>query len=1439
MSAMQQIYATHCTFGTSAIERREGEMAERVLGYSARSSSFSPADLRKHFRTFERYLSYTLWSDSPAELRTTLVAATAPKRLVFMPSVSGFQMLGQVAYRTWDTTGKRAGSYFAHLVVAERAKDEAPWSILDCLRLWGAPGWQVEDSPTFSFDLPPLGDLRGLWTPPPERAFEDPFQPVISDDCLLRFLTQDDLSSGSEATFLPARWLAMPAKRRLELFRQALRGYLHIAGQGRDNAVLVAEPEVAALFFYGIARLLPEGELRHAISFSTFEGNLDRPATQLIATHFHEPFKTDLRPDRYQRGFALNTFLDGKATELRTPHPYADMILGRLTADGWRSVDEVFAAFEAGLGKTVADLGELVRAGELAERFLDPAATLDVASLERNDFTRRYVGKSLSTTLAGPAPVSLLFPLLETPDQRAILLLKWLAGGPHAAACERSLRYLREHLPESQLPRFLELSEIPVETKTSTLVRFVDQERRLPTGCEDLFDIAQGASRSARDQQLAPLAGPLLRGLRSDTVRMLADAIAPASQAAFFVELAAAVGRADEKQKWLRRMAVTGGVMSDESLSVAIERLGERLDLLTPEIQKEIGLRFVQLLNGIQRVPAEFASKLTQLRRAARLIESLADFQRDPSELGPSWVPIDRLNAWARVPEVIKQARLSSQEKRTGWAALRGEGPNDLQFRIGKQLAEALSRALPHNELRSEITAEDKALMMHNIIVALGGSDLLAPDWKTRAAYYLEYNHWYDTAAPVRRKSEAARRPWMFFGIGAGVATLLGTLVLLFMFSGDSRPATAPNGSGQTAQSTAKPGTKAKNGAVGSSAAASIKQATNQKTAASSSRTGTTSSQEQPVDPKPNSANGPAASTAPSLSANPAASANPANPDRPAKDNAVTTEPGAAGPGVSGPGVSGPAATVATAPKPATTQLDASLDDGLKPAGPNAPANVSANPPGMLKPAVADVATAKPAAGVTPKDGASSVSPTTPAPSAPPAPPAFSEPVERDFEVAELPLPAPATIEELLSDDPRPLGESSSGQPIEWILWQDARHKGYEHRLRIHGLQMAKSPWTKVSVTPITTPDKYVMRATHDDGMETDLMEFRMPISTGVLTMRVPGLNSSLKELNEIQRQLFFCVLEIQSDAGSRYLALHPPRAAKPVSMDTKKESEKENAKVPIGLVQGKPGQPGLAPRPAEQRLEKLYIAGGALAMKDKSVYLFGAEKGDWSGSDAEDWALRPRSGSETPAVAATECRIRFKQTTGSEAKLTIWMPTLPKEDELSREIDTLNKTKKRIIEKRAELIEIRKKVKPLDTQEGSKYDNPVAELAKLCDVPEFSFPRESQYPDPEKNKRKEGKSPYEKAVDNFKVQLDELIGKPGGGKREDVCDKKVKAIELETEKKIKERDTLRAPRSKTLEEFQSEALAARIELFRVVPRETGGDQATPRLIRVPTVVAR
>src|SRR4051812_39320663 len=100
MPPLHQIYGTHCTYGTSAIERRTGDMAERVLGYSARASSFERiSELRPCYRAIERFTYFYLPTDVPPEKKADFTASNAPRRLVYQPAISGLRMVAQICFR--------------------------------------------------------------------------------------------------------------------------------------------------------------------------------------------------------------------------------------------------------------------------------------------------------------------------------------------------------------------------------------------------------------------------------------------------------------------------------------------------------------------------------------------------------------------------------------------------------------------------------------------------------------------------------------------------------------------------------------------------------------------------------------------------------------------------------------------------------------------------------------------------------------------------------------------------------------------------------------------------------------------------------------------------------------------------------------------------------------------------------------------------------------------------------------------------------------------------------------------------------------------------------------------------------------------------------------------------------------------------------------------
>ena len=105
MNKIHQIYCTHCTHGNSALQRQQGELADRVLGYSARAGSPNAARLRQYYQQIERYVYYYLPRDTPSDEKLNLVASTAPRRLLYLPSAGGIRMVAQVCYRATDTQG--------------------------------------------------------------------------------------------------------------------------------------------------------------------------------------------------------------------------------------------------------------------------------------------------------------------------------------------------------------------------------------------------------------------------------------------------------------------------------------------------------------------------------------------------------------------------------------------------------------------------------------------------------------------------------------------------------------------------------------------------------------------------------------------------------------------------------------------------------------------------------------------------------------------------------------------------------------------------------------------------------------------------------------------------------------------------------------------------------------------------------------------------------------------------------------------------------------------------------------------------------------------------------------------------------------------------------------------------------------------------------------
>ena len=158
----------------------------------------------------------------------------------------------------------------------------------------------------------------------------------------------------------------MEPEQRCRWFREALsRTWRAAPADPRQPVWLVVEPAVAALWAYGVARLLPEGPLRNEVGFSTFETDPERAKSPLVATWFHDPQAVAAQP----RGRAAPGVGGQHARKSRTPEKprpvrkYAAAILRELIERGCEAVDRDLAALASAHVARPPQLESLAAAG--------------------------------------------------------------------------------------------------------------------------------------------------------------------------------------------------------------------------------------------------------------------------------------------------------------------------------------------------------------------------------------------------------------------------------------------------------------------------------------------------------------------------------------------------------------------------------------------------------------------------------------------------------------------------------------------------------------------------------------------------------------------------------------------------------------------------------------------------------------------------------------------------------------------------------------------------------------------------------------------------------------------------------------------------------------------------------------------------------------------
>ena len=693
MSMIHQIYCTHCTHGSSALERREGELRDRMLGYSARAGSLEARDLRRYYRQIERYVSYYLPRDTPSEEKLRLTASSAPRRLVYHPSAGGLSVIGQVCYRQTDTEG-RPGSYFAHVLFREEKGTEPPWSQLDCLKLWGATGWVEEDSPQIPFLLQPLDSLDQML----ERR-----RPAVDDHVFLSFLrTPADGSFDDPAGVIPERWRRMDAARRCGLFVEAFRGFLFLENTGarRESLLLAIEPSAAALVFYGIIRLLPAGGIRALCSFSTFEPNADRVGTSLAATSFYDPRKTDLRPDAYRsRGFALNTFSNRRSESRQPDAQYARTMVRRLLEQGWEAVDWSLASLQSAGARSPEDLNRLAAVDSLVPALFDPRQTHLDDHWRRSPMAANYLRQALARQLAGLANTSAsLGPIVGRPAH--LTMLELIATEPEVPGTRAAAEFLLGRLPGEKIAHLLKLDAVSSGAKVYVLVRYVSAHTQLPPGCDYLWNEPARAAGAAD-----PLLPQVLARLDLNTLEQFYRRVAPQHSAPFLMSLLATCRYEQSTRAGLAQIV---RAMDARALLSLFRTHGSAFFKEYPADEPALGARLHEMVGSLAEHARQFPERLDVVLAGRHLLPD--DDQ-------------DVVTAWANLRRAILDVdRLQAQKS----GILRKLPVDELETAC-RQMAREAKKAMPPDRFDDDRTGSQKKSCLRQIGQRLSGGRPLLP----------------------------------------------------------------------------------------------------------------------------------------------------------------------------------------------------------------------------------------------------------------------------------------------------------------------------------------------------------------------------------------------------------------------------------------------------------------------------------------------------------------------------------------------------------------------------------------------------------------------------------------------------------------------------------------------------------------------------------------
>jgi hypothetical protein len=384
----------------------------------------------------------------------------------------------------------------------------------------------------------------------------------------------------------------------------------------RQPLVLVAEPSLAALMFYGVLRLLPPGPLRDGTGFSTFESDPDRAGAFLSATWLFDAESALAKTCPWQRA-TINTLLPPAGQKISPVTKYAEAVVQRFLDCSGKGGDEIDNYLKAVATVRIAgakDLDTLVEIDQAAQGLFERGAL--AAGPWRNwPAGIEYLRQKLVERLAGAEDVE---PALKSVvgGHAHLAVIDLLAGKPPLPGARHAVVHLLKELPPDKILGLLKLGGVSDEDKITVLLRHIHAHGNLPPGCEFLWEEWADAAEQPRRAGVVLMA----RVLAKVPAKAMEKFSAHVPQRCAHGFLLNCLKLVHKKKMTLPALTAMIRAAADESVFKLVREGGSQFLANYPKNEPALGEKMANLLRTLVHHPDDFKERLDLILAGQHLL---------------------------------------------------------------------------------------------------------------------------------------------------------------------------------------------------------------------------------------------------------------------------------------------------------------------------------------------------------------------------------------------------------------------------------------------------------------------------------------------------------------------------------------------------------------------------------------------------------------------------------------------------------------------------------------------------------------------------------------------------------------------------------------------------------------------------------------------------